>query len=699
MINSSGRLHPTATQKTSSPTGQMVGTDRETFGIEPQELPTEGLLTGGSSSLAALARPATGSFSELLKISQSNKADEKPSKDLKSSADTPSKQTKANEEKKKSGETTGKKLAAKNSKSKQENTDDQQSLTQLLTTQQQQQLQNIKQTVDTNSSPAVKEGEVTSLDTNRITKDRQSQNSNNEPRNVNELLLGLERKMNSGHPQASENEGVQEIALASLGRGVSDGKAEFARDKKIDVHMPRESLNMNNQTVEISLKNNPSTDELSKLSAQFDSVSLDINANQVNSDAALKNQMTADLEAQRLLQRSIEREWAQNDQTLQQLLNQQSIKDVAMEQLNLDRLENLGRLQDTQTDQFQQQLLQQSLVEKQNLMKELALSKDPQWQSYQELSSGQKTISDVMSGKSPETMFNGSPQRISQQNEGLGGVRGSSVDTGASPTSHSKIEPFAATGSSLSSSSDSGFGKNSSLSRNPDSQAQSSQSETGTMSPIDSGRSQQSRLSSAGTSASERSRSAGESDKTREMARSAALRAQSVANELATKGGGTARVQIKDSQLGVVELRINMSDNRRLSVELVANSDRIRQELERQSEELKNGLEKHNLVLDGVQFATDAKLGDNSFQNSSQSEQKNAQQNQQQSFNSYSQNNSQQGQQSQQSFGQDRFFEGAPLPLNNGNQSGIAVRKNYTGKNDTKTNVQRAANGSLKVSA
>jgi hypothetical protein len=696
MINSSGRLHPTATQKTPSPTGQMAGIDRETLGSDPTELPTEGLLTGGTSSLAALARPATGSFSELLKMSQSNKPEQKTSKELKASEDTPNKKTNANEEKKKSGETTGKKSAAKNSKSKQENTDDQQSLTQLLTAQQQQQLQNIKQTVDTNSSPAVKEGEVTSLDTNRITKDRQSQNSNNEPRNVNDLLLGLERKMNSGHPQASENEGVQEIALASLGRGVSDGKAEFAWDKKIDVHMPRESLNMNNQTAEISLKNNPSTDELSKLSAQFDSVKVDINANQGNSDANFKNQLTAELEAQRLLQRTIEQEWAQNDQTLHQILNQQSLKDVAMEQLNLNRLEGLGRLQDVQTDQFQQQLLQQSMTEKQNLMKELALSADPQWQSYQDLSSGQKTIADVMSGRNPETMFNASPQRVSQQNEVMSGSRTFLGEASTNQPSQMKIEAFAATGSSQSSSGDSGFGKNSSLSGNPDSQGQSGRSETGTMSQIDSGRSQQNRLSGTGTSASEKSMATREGDKTREMARSAALRAQSVANELATKGGGTARVQIKDSQLGVVELRINMSDNRRLSVELVANSDRIRQELEKQSEELKNGLEKHNLVLDGVQFATDAKLGDNSFQNSSQNEQKNAQQNQQQSFNSFSQNNSQQG---QQSFGQDRFFEGAPLPLNSGNQSGIAVRKNYTGKNDAKTNVQRAANGSLKVSA
>jgi hypothetical protein len=142
-----------------------------------------------------------------------------------------------------------------------------------------------------------------------------------------------------------------------------------------------------------------------------------------------------------------------------------------------------------------------------------------------------------------------------------------------------------------------------------------------------------------------------------------------------------------------------MSDNRRMSVELVANSERIKQELEKQSEELKNGLRKHNLVLDGVQFATDTKLGDSSFQNSTQSDQRNSPQNQQQQqqgFNSFSQSNTQSG---QQSFAQERRFEGAPIPLDNNATNGNSVRKNYTGKNDVKTNVQRAANGSLKVSA
>ena len=190
-----------------------------------------------------------------------------------------------------------------------------------------------------------------------------------------------------------------------------------------------------------------------------------------------------------------------------------------------------------------------------------------------------------------------------------------------------------------------------------------------------------------------------ESERTREMARSASLRAQSIASELAAKGGGTAKVQIKDSQLGVVELRINMSDNNRLNVELVANSERIKQELEKQSEDLKSGLEKHKVVLEGVKFATDTKLGDSGFQNSQQNDNRNQQQQQQQpqqGFNSFSQNNSSGG---QQGFGQDRFFEAPNIPLNTQAAVGGSVRKNYTGKNDAQTNVQRTANGSLKVIA
>jgi hypothetical protein len=184
------------------------------------------------------------------------------------------------------------------------------------------------------------------------------------------------------------------------------------------------------------------------------------------------------------------------------------------------------------------------------------------------------------------------------------------------------------------------------------------------------------------------------------MARSAALRAQSIASELAVKGGGMAKVQIKDSQLGVVELRINMTDNNRVSVELIANSDRIKNELEKQSEELKAGLEKQKVVLDGVHFATDTRLGDSSSQNSSQSDNSRnnqQQQQQQQNFSSFSQG--QGGFQQQNSSGGERFFDAPSAPLNNPAPVTGNVRKNYSGKNDSQTNVQRAANGSLKVSA
>ncbi|NBW82458.1 hypothetical protein EBR21_11955, partial [bacterium] len=126
---------------------------------------------------------------------------------------------------------------------------------------------------------------------------------------------------------------------------------------------------------------------------------------------------------------------------------------------------------------------------------------------------------------------------------------------------------------------------------------------------------------------------------------------------------------------------------------------RIKQELEKHSDELKSGLEKHKVVLEGVRFATDTKLGDTGFQNSTQSDnsRNNQQQQQQQNFSSFSQGN--QSSQQQNFGGGERFFESPTTPVPNNTASAGGVRKNYSGKNDTQTNVQRAANGSLKVTA
>jgi hypothetical protein len=151
--------------------------------------------------------------------------------------------------------------------------------------------------------------------------------------------------------------------------------------------------------------------------------------------------------------------------------------------------------------------------------------------------------------------------------------------------------------------------------------------------------------------------------------------------------------------LGVVELRINMSDNNRMNVQLVANSDRIKQELEKHADALKDGLEKHKLIVEGVNFATDMKLGESSFQSNTQNENQNQQQPQsqnQQAFGSFQQNNSGQG---QGRFEQERPFEPQQMAGLTNNTPQKQNRKNYASTNDAQTNIQRSANGSLKVTA
>lgn len=449
------------------------------------------------------------------------------------------------------------------------------------------------------------------------------------------------------------------------------------------------------------------TDQLSELSSKFDDVKVEFNLaeNSAGNGAKVMSGSAADeLQTRAMMKQLAEQEWSQNDLALRDLVSRQAQQEMALERIGLDRLEQMSQLKLDHFDQLQAQDLQSAAALKQLQMREAAANNQPQWLSYKDLSPDQKAMVDALSGEQSMQNFN---QNSSAQTSGL---------SANSPLSN-RLENATTTNNQAGQSANAAphdavaglhslaklTGENNAQQQSQNNNSQSSaRGDNGSVGGVTAGSSRNEGVKGRfdETVAEQKNEArARESERTREMARSAALRAQSIASELAAKGGGMAKVQIKDSQLGVVELRINMTDNNRVSVELIANSDRIKNELEKQSEELKNGLEKHKVVLDGVNFATDTRLGDSSSQNSSQSDnsRNNQQQQQQQNLSSFSQG--QGGFQQQNSSGGERFFEAPRTPLNNPAPVAGNVRKNYSGKNDSQTNVQRAANGSLKVSA
>jgi hypothetical protein len=448
------------------------------------------------------------------------------------------------------------------------------------------------------------------------------------------------------------------------------------------------------------------TDELTELASKFDDVKFDFTQGQEQTgqqNALANSQLARELQTKEMMQKLAEQEWAQNDLTLRDLVSQQALQEASMEQIGLDRLEAMSRLKDVQIDKLQLQSLQNAAADKQLQLQDIQANKQPQWQSFRELSPDQLAMVDALSGMKSDssTSLNGKGNAIAGGTSIATRLAGNENN---SLTAKSLTQDAVGNLQSLGGMNPDSKQGNSAGGNNFSSAGHSNRGETPALPGVTNNRTESKNTDSTSDAVAEKSDArARESERTREMARSASLRAQNIASELAAKGGGTAKVQIKDSQLGVVELRINMSDNNRLNVELVANSERIKQELEKQSEDLKSGLEKHKVVLEGVKFATDTKLGDAGFQNSQQNDNRNQQQQQQQQqqqpqqgFNSFSQNNSSGG---QQGFGQDRFFEAPNIPLNTQAAVGGSVRKNYTGKNDAQTNVQRTANGSLKVIA
>lgn len=658
MINSS-RLPQSANISSTRPAlDDAKVLDRGLGKLDDDLVPSDGLLAGGMIAPNGNFGK-TSSFNELLQMTKldpkkeviATKQDNKPAAD-----DKGDKRNDTTDRKAKSDTGTTKKAAketkAKGGQNQKQATDEQLALAQLLAPQQ-------SGAVDPLRNQKENLVAANSTDKLNLPKLQQQNTLQQSPTNLNEVMRNLDQKIDN---------------LSQINSNLQSQAPTAAKD------------------------------ELMELASKFDDVKFEFNTNQGQSGQLNKlanNQALQEMQSKEMMQRLAEQEWAQNDLALRDLVSQNAMQESAMEQISLDRLEAMSRLKETQLDRLHLQNLENAAFEKQLQLQEVNATKQPQWQSYKELSPDELAMLDTLAGAKPETgTAFGSRNETTTLNSSIssrlvGAESNAPVGKAITQDAVNNLQTLAGLASEGSPGQSQGnSSNNSSMSGN------TSRGETTAMGGVTAQKTDAAKGSDMTNAAEEKKEArARESERTREMARAAALRAQSVAAELAVKGGGTAKVQIKDSQLGVVELRINMSDDNRLKVELVANSERIKQELEKQSEELKTGLEKHKLVLEGVSFGTDTKLGDSGFQNSTQSDNRNQQsqqQQQQQGFNSFSQNQSSAG---QQGFGQERFFQAPTLPLNNAAPVNGAVKKSYAGKNESQTNIQRNANGSLKVTA
>ena len=634
------------------------------------------------------------SFSQLLELSKREKPEVQPVKKERSEKQSAAEPKAAKEPEKKEKSDTG--VQRKSTKTKEKKTgveENEQALSQLLTAQQNPSKVNV---VDNQNTKFV---DIQNPKAQQTTEPVKTLNLR-EQLNPADAALSKQFNLNQTNKpvtpvdelQNQKSEGPQSLTdIMKALNGKLDSLSNLQDKSKSAV---QETVSR-----DVGMKNN--TDLLADVASKFDDVRFEFNPNTENTQATAKvlSGLTAkDQQNGDLMKRMAELEWSQNDLAIRDLISQQSLQEQALERLTLDRLDQLAHLKNGQLDKLQMQDLQSARTLREMMLQDAQASAQPQWLSYRDLSPDQLAMMESMTAGSP--MQGGSAQSTSQNNQ-----TGPQISARlANPTESSanvNLTRDAVTGiQSLPSLAQDQSG---SASGKQNSSAQSSPqgNDSSALGGVGSVRDAQSKSKASAFDVEEKADAkTRETERHREMARAAALRAQSIASELSAKGGGTAKVQIKDSQLGVIELRINMSDNNKVNVELIANNERIKNELEKQSEELKSGLEKHKVVLEGVRFATDTKLGDNSSQNSSQNDNSRAnqqQQQQQQNFSSFSQNG---GNNSQQSFGGgERFFEGPRTPLAGQSGTTDSARKNYSGKNDAQTNVQRNANGSLKVTA
>ncbi len=191
------------------------------------------------------------------------------------------------------------------------------------------------------------------------------------------------------------------------------------------------------------------------------------------------------------------------------------------------------------------------------------------------------------------------------------------------------------------------------------------------------------------------------------MVSAATRRAVDLSSQLQARGGGNAKIQIQDEKFGSIELNIHMKKDNTVSMEIKASDKDLKNILEQNSDTLKKTLDSQNISLTDFKVTSvesksiQAGLGGATSQGFSQ---------QQFSQNSNNGNNQDFFQQNLSQGFLSNGFSNGNNPLFNrsdddysfnksSNQSYINSRNNFSRnmEKNSITNIQRGANGSIKV--
>lgn len=172
------------------------------------------------------------------------------------------------------------------------------------------------------------------------------------------------------------------------------------------------------------------------------------------------------------------------------------------------------------------------------------------------------------------------------------------------------------------------------------------------------------------------------------LAQTAMERAQSLTDRLEAQGGGTARIRVRDSVLGEVQIHVRIGTDRQATVQITAEQPEVRKALESRLEDLRHSLSSHRLTVADLRVVSDTQNTQMNSQTSNDGQQQSTA-NHSQSWNSQGGNDA-------------RGRDGQPnSPSVPGGAAQIRPRPAKVPRADltTKPSVQRDANGSLKVQA
>jgi flagellar hook-length control protein FliK len=169
------------------------------------------------------------------------------------------------------------------------------------------------------------------------------------------------------------------------------------------------------------------------------------------------------------------------------------------------------------------------------------------------------------------------------------------------------------------------------------------------------------------------------------MSKGAMHRAVQTAARLQAQGGGSARIQINDTHLGSIDLRVTVSAGQNVHVEIKSKDQKLRNSLESRMDDLRSSLGQHNLNLSECRVVSETAQARNETENRNSN---GGQTFQQQGFGQNSSQNQNSHQGRDNTVGTESIAARNPIPKNS-NPANIAP----------KTNIQRGANGSLKVTA